>query len=115
MVLDLILRQRGTLGRGCKCGAQLGFHRGRIEIAADAENNIVGIHVGFVPIDQVLPRYCSNGGILGDASVGIIGAVCKSSGFALRDLADLVVSAGNGVEGPLLGDVEFVVAKLRIA
>ena len=68
-----------------------------------------------MPIDQVLLRYSSDGGILGVASVGIIRAVRKFSGFPLRDLADLVVSAGDGVEGSLLGDVEFVFAKFRIA
>src|SRR5204862_5986616 len=41
----------------------LGLDLGGIEIACESNNSVVGMHVGVVPIQQILPRDCGNGGI----------------------------------------------------
>src|SRR5262249_59181222 len=55
------------------------------------------------------------GGILGDARIGILGAVSQLQGLAGRNLSYLVISARNTIEHFVLGQVEFLRAKLRPA
>ena len=113
-VLHIILRKRRTFRPGVECGAQAGFHGGGIEVAADAENDVVGMNVAAVPVDQILTRDGGDGGVFGHAGVGIVGAVSQLDGFAVRDFADVVVAAGNAVAFFLLRDVDFVGAEFRI-
>src|SRR5207248_1504891 len=53
-VLNIIFRERWTLGPRIERRAQPGFHCGRIEVAADPENDVVGLNIFGVPIDQIL-------------------------------------------------------------
>src|SRR5258708_25191248 len=56
MILNFILWQFAALGPGLKYGPQPRFHDLGIEVAAYAEDHVIGMNVGFVPINQVLPR-----------------------------------------------------------
>ncbi len=113
-VLDLVLRNRRTFGPGVECGAQPGFHGGGIEVAADAENDVVGMNVVAVPVDQVLASDGGDGCVFGHAGVGIVGAVSQFDGFAVGNFADVVVAAGNAVAFFLLREVDFVGAEFGI-
>src|ERR1700684_3610040 len=75
LVLNLIFRNGWTFGPRVECGAQLGFHRGAIEVSTNAENNVVGMHVLAVPVHQILSRYRGHRRVFGLAGVGIVGAV----------------------------------------
>ena len=94
--------------------AQPGFHGDGVEVTGDAENDVVGVNVFVVPVDQVLARDGGNGRVLRHAGVGIVGAVGQLDGFALGNFADLVVAAGDAVVFFLLGDVDFVGAEFGI-
>src|SRR6266568_3620275 len=44
--------------------AQLGFHGGRIEVSHNAKNDVVGMHPGLIPVQQILARDGGDGGVL---------------------------------------------------
>ena len=75
MVLHFIFGQRRAFGPRFECRAQLGFHRGGIEVAADTENDIVGLHVLAVPADQILSRHRRDRSVFRHARIGIVGAI----------------------------------------
>ncbi len=68
IVLDFILRERWTFWPRVEGGAQPSFHGGRIEVAANTKNDVVGMNVFTVPVDQVLARDRRDGCILGNAA-----------------------------------------------
>src|SRR5208282_3086416 len=75
VVLDFGLRKIGTFWPRVEGGVQFGFDTSRIEIAGNAENHVIGVNVGFVPVDYILARNGGDGRIFGLASVGIVFAV----------------------------------------
>ena len=58
-----------------KSRAQLGFHGSGIEVATDSQNDIVGVNMSFVPVDQILASNGGDGGIFGLTRIGIVGTV----------------------------------------
>jgi len=102
------------LGPGLERGAQFGFHGGRVEVSADAENDVVGMYVLAVPVEQILTRDCGYRGVFRHAGVGIVSAVRQLHRLALRNFANLIVAAGNAVGFFFLRDVDLVRTKLGI-
>src|SRR5580698_9868688 len=84
---------------------EFGFHGGGIEVASDPQNDVVGMNVGLMPVDEVLACDRGHGRVLGFASVRIVGAVGQLEGFAAGNFADVVVAAGNGVVHSLLCEI----------
>src|SRR6202140_6009409 len=97
LVLNLIFRNCRTFGPRVECGVQLGFHRGGIEVSTNAENNVVGMHVLAVPVNQILSRYRGHSRVFGLAGVRIIGAVGQFHGLAASDFANFVVASRDGI------------------
>src|SRR5579871_2524676 len=114
MVLNFILGKIGAFRPGVKGRVQLGFHGRGIEVSADAENDLVGMNVLAVPIDQILARNGRDGGVLGFAGVRIVPAIGENGGLASGNLADIVVAPRNCVVGLLLREIELVGAKLGV-
>src|SRR5579863_8580764 len=90
IVCNVVLGKIRTFGPGIERGAQPGFHGGGIEISADAENDVIGVHVLAVPVHQVLASDRGNGRIFRNAGIGIVHAVSQFYGFAMRDSADFI-------------------------
>ena len=114
IVFDVVLRNVRTFRPRVESLAQPGFYGDGIKISADAENDVVGVHIFVVPVDQVLARDGGDRRVLGDAGVGIVGAIGQLDRFALRNFTDLVVAAGDAVAFFLLGDVDFFGAEFGI-
>src|SRR5580693_10124378 len=57
--------------------AKFGFHRGRIKVADDAQDNVVGMYVGVMPVDQILARDRGNRSVFGFTSVRIVRAISQ--------------------------------------
>ena len=108
VVLDLFLRQVGASGPCLKRSAQLGFHGGGIEIAAYAEDDVIGMDVSLVPVDQVLPSDGGDGGILRLTGIGIVRSISQLGGFACGNSADFVIAPRDAVIRLLLREVELV-------
>src|SRR4029077_18576514 len=103
-----------ALGPGFEGGAQSGLHGRRIEIATYAENDVIGVNILLVPVDQVLARDRSDGGVLGHACVRIIGTVSEFGGLTVSDPSHIVVSPGDAIFLALFGDIDLVIAEFRI-
>ena len=114
MVLNVVFRQVGAFGPRLKCGAQLGFHGGGVEVAAYPEDDVIGMNVGFVPVEQILAGDGGDGGVLRLARVRIVGSIRQLGGFARGDSADFIIAPRDAVVGLLLRQVEFVGAKFGI-
>ena len=112
--MNLIFRQVAAFRPRVECGTQLGFHRAGVEIAAYAKNDVIGMNIVLVPIDQILPSDGGDGGILGLAGVGIVIAICEFGRFACGNCSYLVVTTRNGVLDFFLRNVELVSAKFWI-
>ncbi len=52
--LDVFFFCRRALGPSAEGLAKFGLHGGRIKVADDAQNNVVGMNVGVMPVDQIL-------------------------------------------------------------
>ncbi len=112
--LDFRFRQFRCFGPRLERGAQLALHGCGVEVAADAEDDAIGVDVILMPVDQILASNGRDGCILGLANVGIIRSICQLRSFAGGDLANLVVAARDGIVGLLLRNVELVGAKFGI-
>ena len=51
---NIRLLRRGASFPGAERLAQLGFHRSGIEVAHETQNDVVGMDVGAVPVNQIL-------------------------------------------------------------
>jgi hypothetical protein len=109
--LDFTFRKVRTFGPGLERSPQLGFHRGRIKIAAHPQDDVIGMNVSFVPVDQILASDGRDGGIFGLTRIGIVRSIREFGGFARRNFSDLIVAPRNAVVGLLLRQVEFVSAE----
>src|ERR1700674_1493139 len=58
---DLGISRGLTLGPCRKSLTQTSFHLRRIEVADDAEDDVIRMHVLAVPLDQILTRDCRHG------------------------------------------------------
>ena len=102
-----------AFGPIAKSATQLSFHLGGIEVARKSENDVVGMDVCLVPIEQVLPCDRRNGRVFGYPRIWIAGAIRQPRGFAYGNLADVVVAARDTIENFVLGEVELFRAELR--
>src|SRR5262249_2502376 len=93
--VDFGLRGRRSLGPITESFAELGFHAGGIEVADDTEDDVVGMNVLVVPVDQVLTSDGVDGRVFFLARVRIPGAVGELYGLAAGDLGNFVVAAGE--------------------
>ena len=75
---------------------------------------MIGLHVLVVPVEQILASNGGNGGVFRLAGVGIVYSIGQLFRFALGDLADVVVTAGNGGVGLFLREVQLVKAELGV-
>src|SRR5260370_28689525 len=112
MVLDVILGEVGAFGPGVKRGAQLGFHGLGIEIAAEAEDDVIRMGIDFVPVEQILPSDGCDRGIFGLPGIVIVFTVCQLDGFAVGNSADFIIAPRDAVVCLLLRQVELVGAGL---
>src|SRR5215469_10168970 len=78
---------------------ELGFHAGGIEVADHADDDVVGMSVLRVPVDQVLTGDGVDGRVFFLARVRILRTVGEFYRLAAGDLGGFVVAAGDGVEG----------------
>ena len=87
-LIELNLRSgiRRTLGPALKRVAQPLLHYRRIEVADDAEDDVVRMHVRRMPIQQVLPRDGVHCGVFWLAGVGIVRAITDLGCLALGNL-----------------------------
>ena len=97
-----------------ECLAQLGLHRFRVEVAGDAEDDVVGINVLLVPVQQVLAGDRGNRRVLGNAGVRIVLAVGDDAAFAMHDGIHVVVAARNFRVHLLLRQFQLVRPELGI-
>jgi len=72
---------------------QPGLHRLGIEVSGDAEDDVVGIDILLVPVQQVLTRDRRNCGVLGNSRVGVVFAVRDNAAFAMDDGLYVIVAA----------------------
>jgi hypothetical protein len=115
MKLDLRLgRHRGLLP-ALESLPQSTLHCGGIEIAGDAEDDVVGVDILLVPLQQIVAGDGGNGGVFGDAGVRIIGAVGEANGFAAGDGVDVIIAAGDAGVHLKLGQSDLVVAEGGVA
>ncbi len=110
----VLFGKRRTLGPIREGLLQFRFHGSRIEIAYDPEDDVVGMHIGVVPLDQVLLGDGGDGRVLRIAAVGIVGPVGEPRDLAPDDAVDVIVAPRNRVECIALGKLEFIGAKRRI-
>src|ERR1700722_364613 len=115
MILNVLFGQFSAFGPGFKRSAQLGFHGFRIEVAAEAQDYMVWMNIGLMPIDQVLPGDSCNGGIFRLTRVRIVFPVSELGGLASGDYADVVVATRDAVVGLLLRQIELVGTELGIS
>ena len=98
----------------CKGLAQTSFHLRRIEVADDAENDVVRVNILAVPVDQILARDGRHGRIFRDSRIRTVCAVGQLRRFPSRNLPGIVIAPRDAVVQPLLRNFNFVGAKLRI-
>ena len=103
-------RQRRDGRQAFKDGAHLGFHGGRVEVAADADDEL-SRERAVVPGLQVGDCDCADGGQLRLAGVGAVDAVDQLRRFALGDASLIVVAAHDGRGFLLLGELELLLAE----
>ncbi len=113
--LDFWIGRRRAQGPRREGLAQTRLHLRRIKVADHAENNIVGVDVLAVPLDQILARDRRHGCIFGLAGIGIIRAIREFGCFPSCNLRGIVVAARDAVVHPLLRDFNLVGAELRIS
>ena len=94
--------------------AQLGFHRLGIEVAGDAEDDVVGINVLLVPVQQVLAGDRGNGRVLRHARVRIVLAVGDDRGSRDARWSRRRRCGARCRVHLLLGELQLVVAELGI-
>src|SRR5215469_8506451 len=63
--LDVWLGKCWTLRPRFECGPQTRFHRRRIEVSGDSENDVIGMHVFCMPFDEILTRHRCDRRVLG--------------------------------------------------
>src|SRR5581483_10188564 len=94
--------------------SQLRLHRAGIEIAGKTENDVVGINVRFMPVEQVLTCDSSDGGVFRNSRVGTLGTVTQFCCLSRNDGTSIVVSARNRVIAAFLGDLQLVFAEFWV-
>src|SRR3954463_9653298 len=83
--------------------AQGGFHLSGIEIADNPNDDVVGMDVGLVPINQVLSRNCADGRVFRNAGVRICWAIRELHGLSMSNFTDLIITARDAVKRFSLG------------
>src|SRR5207237_5931880 len=86
--LHLCAFGRGAFLPGLERLAELGLHLRRIEVARDAEDDVVGMYALRVKVDQVLLIHGSDSPIFSLASVRIFCPISKSPSFEAGDIAN---------------------------
>ncbi len=112
--LDVRPLRHRTFRPRLECLTQTRFHRLGIEVAGDAEDDVVGINELLMPADQVLTCYRGDGRVFRNARVRVVFAVDDDAALASDDGVDVIVTAGNrGVHLPL-GELQLVGTELGI-
>ncbi len=99
--------ERFSAGQRLEGGAELGFHGGAVEVAGDADDDVVGNDGAGVPCLEVVDGDGADGGVLGLAGVGVVGAIGELDGFAGGDAAGVVVAAGDAGLDLLPGELKL--------
>ena len=94
--------------------AKFGFHSGGIKIARYSKNDVIGINVGVMPVNQIPASDCCHGRILWNTRVGILRAIGEFDRLASGDAADIIVAPGDVVVFSLFGDFDLLVTKFRL-
>src|SRR6185312_16241330 len=84
---------RSAFGPAFKSGAQLLLHNSGIKVSGDAEDNVVGVNVPGVPVQQILTRNGRHRGVFSLARIRAVGPVAQLGSFARGDLVQIVVAA----------------------
>src|SRR5947208_9746117 len=113
MEFDFWLLKRRAFWPGAECLPKFSFHLRRIEIPRDAQNDVVGVNMRMMPVDQILASDGSNRGIFRNTRIRILRAVRQLCRFAHRDTAYVVIATRNGIESLSLREINFVLAELR--
>src|ERR1700730_5420909 len=93
MGFDLFLLRRRPLGPRGERLTKFGLHCGRVKIADYSQNDVVGMDIGPVPVEQILPRYGCYGLVLGDSCIRVLLPISELRRLAACDLTDLIVAA----------------------
>ena len=104
--VDVCCFERFASGQRLEGCAELGFHGGAVEVAGDADDDVVGNDGAVVPCLEIVEGDGVDGGVLGLAGVGIVGAVGELDGFAGGDAAGVVVAARDAGFDLLLGELQ---------
>src|SRR5438309_12047481 len=115
MEFDFWLLKRSAFWPRAERLPKFGLHLRRIEIPRDAENDVVGVNMRMMPVDQILASDGSNRGIFRNTCIRILRAIRQFGGFAHRDTADVVIAPRNGIESLSLSEINLVFAELRFA
>ena len=115
MEFDFWLLKRRAFWPGAECLPKFSFHLRRIEIPRDAQNDVVGVNMRMMPVDQILASDRGNRCVLRNTRIRILRAVRQLGGFAHRDTADVVIAPRNGIESLSLSEINLVFAELRFA
>src|ERR1700675_3398852 len=89
--LDLWIDRGLTLGPRRKSLAQTSFHLRRVEIADDAEDDVIRMHVPAVPLGQILTRDCRYSCILRHPRIRIVCAIDQLRRLPSRNLRGIVI------------------------
>ncbi len=98
---------RRALRQAIEGGAQGLLHGCRVEVAADADDHVVGDDGAFMPGLQIGDGYRHDGRDLRLACVGAGGPIDEARGFAAGDPGGAVVAADDAGGHLLLGQLEL--------
>ena len=114
MELNVGLFDRRSFWPASEGLTKFGFHSGGIKITRYSKDDVIGMNVGVMPVDQILASHCRDSGILWNSRVGILRAISQFDRLARRDAADIIIPPGDVVVFSFLGDFDFVLAEFRL-
>ena len=112
---NLRFPRRRPLRPGGESLPQLGFHRGRVKVSDEAEENVVWMNVTLMPVEQVVPRDRGDGRVLGNASIGGTRSVGQLHRLPVGDFKRIVISPRNARIQLVLGQRYFIFAERGFA
>src|SRR6266702_667603 len=81
MEFDFWLLKRRAFWPGAECLPKFSFHLRRIEIPRDAQNDVVGVNMRMMPVDQILASDRGNRCVLRNTRIRILRAVRQLGGI----------------------------------
>ena len=90
------------------------FHGGRVKVAGNAQNHVGRRDGALVPLQQVFAGDGVNGRVFGGARIRTVRAIGQLGGFAAGDFIQIVIAARDQAGKLLPGQIDLVLAELRI-